>query len=133
MKYSSTSLKLRFKLYIQSDNDKRPYLKVKVLNDIIETLRSAWSSHVLLVEKKNGTDRICIYNRKRNAFTARNSYIFSNISSILDKQRNAHYLSSLDIKSSYWQFLVAESSREYTVVILPGRGLYKVLYHIIGQ
>ncbi|KAG5868136.1 hypothetical protein JTB14_025485 [Gonioctena quinquepunctata] len=37
---------------------------------------------------------------------------------------DAHYLSSLVIKSAYWQVPVAESSRSYTTFTVPGRGLF---------
>lgn len=53
------------------------------------------------------------------------SYPLPYISNVLDKLRNAHYLSSLDIKSAYWQVPVAENSRQYTAFTVPNRGLYE--------
>lgn len=93
-------------------------------NDIIEPSTSAWSSPVLLVPKKDGSYRFCIDFRKLNKVTKKDAYPLPFISSILDKLRDTLYLSSLDIKSAYWQVPVAQESREYTAFSVPGRGLY---------
>lgn len=79
-------------------NDERPYLKVHV----------------------------CVDYRKLNAITERNSYPLPYISNPLDKLRNAHYLSTLDIRSAYWQVPVAETSRPFTAFTVPGRGLFQL-------
>jgi len=42
----------------------------------------------------------------------------------LERLRHAKYISTLDLKSGYWQNPVAESSRECTAFTVPGRGLY---------
>lgn len=47
------------------------------------------------------------------------------MSSTLDKLRDARYLTTLDIKSAYWQIKVAEESRPLTVFTVPNRGLFQ--------
>jgi hypothetical protein len=93
--------------------------------DVIEPSNSAWSSPVLLVPKRDGGYRFCVDYRKLNAATRKDSYPLPYISHILDRLRNAKYLSSLDIKSAYWQVPVKESSRELTSFTVPGRGLFQ--------
>lgn len=93
-------------------------------DDIIEPSHSGWASPILLVKKKDGTYRFCVDFRKLNAVTTPDSYPLPYISNVLDKLRNAHYLSSLDIKSVYWQVPVAENSRRYTAFTVPNRGLF---------
>lgn len=44
---------------------------------------------------------------------------------ILDKLRDAQSISSLDIKSAYWQVPMAETSREYTAFTIPNRWLFQ--------
>lgn len=92
--------------------------------DVIEPSRSAWSSPVLLVPKKDGTTRFCVDYRKLNAVTKKDAYPLPYISSILDRLREARYLSSLDIKSAYWQVPISKASREKTAFTVPGLGLY---------
>lgn len=94
-------------------------------NGIVERSNSGWSSPILLVKKKDGGYRFCVDFRKLNAVTERDSYPLPYVTNTLDKLREAHYLSSLDIKSAYWQVPVAEASRAYTAFTVPGRGLFQ--------
>lgn len=92
---------------------------------VVEPSNSGWSSPILLVPKKDGTYRFCVDFRKLNGVTKKDAYPLPYISSILDRLRNARYLSTLDIKSAYWQIPVAESSRDYLSFTVPGRGLFR--------
>lgn len=100
-------------------------LKYMIENDIVEPSNSSWSSPVLLVPKPNNKWRFCVDYRKLNRVTKKDAYPLPYISTILDKLRNAQYLSSLDIKSAYWQVPVAQESREYTAFTIPNRGLFQ--------
>lgn len=92
---------------------------------VVEKSRSPWSSPVLLVPKKDKTYRFCIDYRRLNAVTAKDAYPIPYVSNILDRLRDAQFLSSLDIKSAYWQIPVAEESRPYTAFTVPNRGLFQ--------
>lgn len=94
-------------------------------NDVIEPSSSAWSSPVVLVPKKDGSYRFCVDYRKLNSVTKKDAYPIPFISTILDKLGHAKYLSSMDIKSAYWQVAVEKESREYTAFAIPGRGIYQ--------
>lgn len=91
---------------------------------IIEPCKSPWASPVCLIQKKDQSYRFCVDYRKLNAVTRKDSYPLPYISSILDKLRDAKYLSSLDIKSAYWQIPIAEDSKDYTAFSVPN-GLYR--------
>jgi hypothetical protein len=88
-------------------------------------LVSPWSSPVCLVLKKDGDYRFCVDYRKLNSVTKPDAYPLPYISSILDQLRDCHYMSSIDIKSAFWQVEVVPDSREYTAFTVPGRGLYQ--------
>lgn len=100
-------------------------LEYMLQNDIVEPSESSWSSPVLLVPKPNNTWRFCVDYRNLNKVTKKDAYPLPYVSAILDKLRNAQYLSSLDIKSAYWQVPVAKESREYTAFTIPNRGLFQ--------
>lgn len=92
---------------------------------VVEESKSPWSSPVCLVRKKDGNYRFCVDYRKLNSVTEKDSYPLPYVSSTLDKLRAANYLSSLDIKSAYWQVPVAKDSRPYTAFTVPNRGLFQ--------
>ncbi|KAK9687873.1 Reverse transcriptase (RNA-dependent DNA polymerase) [Popillia japonica] len=92
---------------------------------VIEPSSSPWSSPVVMVPKRDGTWRFCVDYRQLNKVTKRDAYPLPYISSILDRLRDARYLSSLDVKSAYWQIPVAEDSRPLTAFTVPGRGLFQ--------
>lgn len=92
---------------------------------VIEPSSSPWASPVVLVRKKN-TDkyRFCVDYRVLNSKTERDSYPLPLVSDTLDKLKDAKFLSSLDIKSAYWQVPIEESSRPLTAFICH-KGLYQ--------
>lgn len=93
--------------------------------DVIEPSDSAWSSPVLIVQKKNGEPRLCLDSRKLNSVTKKDSYSLPYISEILDNLRDAKFLTSLDISKAFWQISIIEEDRDKTSFYVPGRGSYQ--------
>lgn len=91
---------------------------------IIEPSTSAWSSPIILVSKKEGGYRFCVDFRKLNQVTKKDAYPLPYVSTILDRLKGARFLSSLDIKSAYYQIPLKSNSKEYTAFTVPGKGLY---------
>lgn len=90
----------------------------KMLSEgVIEPSKSPWSSPVVLVRKKDGTYRFCVDYRRVNAVTEKDAYPLPYISAILDRLRDAKVLSTLDIRSAYWQIAVKKES-------LTNNGIY---------
>lgn len=100
-------------------------LKKMLEMDVVEPSKSAWSSPVLLVPKDDNQYRFCVDYRALNRVTKKDAYPLPYIAAILDRLKGARYLSSMDIKSAYWQVPVKPSSREYTAFTVPGRGLFQ--------
>lgn len=98
----------------------------KMLNDgIVEPSNSPWASPIILVKKSDGTYRFCVDYRQLNKVTKRDAYPLPFVSATLDKLRDAHYLTTLDIKSAYWQIPLSEKSKPLTAFVVPTRGLYQ--------
>ena len=91
---------------------------------VVSPSKSAWSSPIILLDKSDGKKRFCVDFRKVNAVTKRDAYPLPHVTSILDRLRDARFLSTLDIKSAYWQVPLEESSKEKTAFTVQGRGLF---------
>jgi hypothetical protein len=92
---------------------------------VIERAESEWNSPYLMVPKKDGSYRFVIDFGGVNARSKRVCYPLPNISHILDNLGNAKYLSSLDIRSAYWEVPLEEGSRPLTAFSIPGRGQFQ--------
>lgn len=92
---------------------------------VIEPSHSPWSSPIVIVKKKDGKHRVCIDFRRINDVTHKDAYPLPQITATLDKLREARYLSTLDLKSGYWQVPLAQESRPITAFTIPGKGLYQ--------
>lgn len=93
--------------------------------DIVEPSTSPWSSPIVMVRKRDGNWRFCVNYKRLNAVSIPDAYPLPYVNSILDKLRDARYLTTLDIKSAYWQIPVAEASRPLTAFTVPNRGLFQ--------
>jgi len=92
---------------------------------VIEPSTSAWSSPVVIVRKRDGRHRFCIDFRKLNAASEKDAYPLPHIAATLDKLRGARYLTTLDLKSGYWQIPLASESRPATAFTVLGKGLFQ--------
>lgn len=84
---------------------------------VIEHSRSPWGSPVVLVKKKDGTFRMCIDYRKLNELTKSEIYPLPFIEEIIDKMQGKKVFSKFDLKSGYWQILMALADIEKTAFV----------------
>jgi transposase InsO family protein len=112
-----------FSPHIMNELDKELEEMLKL--GVIEPSYSSWRSPVLLVKKATGKNRLCLDSRQLNKLTKKDSYPLPRVSTILDSLKNAHYLSTLDLKSAFWQIPLENSSKEKTAFGLPGKGLFQ--------
>jgi hypothetical protein len=91
---------------------------------VIEPSDSPWSSPIVLAKEKDGKHRFCIDFRKVKEVTRKDAYPLPFINVILDKLRRARYISTIDLKSGYWQVPLTPSSKPITAFTVPSRELY---------
>lgn len=88
-------------------------------DDIIEECESAWGSPALLVSKKNGQVRFCVDFRKLNAVTKTDVYPLPLIDELVQSTKRNCVMSTLDLKSGFWQVPMRESDRDKTAFLTP--------------
>ncbi len=87
--------------------------------DIIRPSSSEFASPILLVEKKNHEQWLCIDYRRLNAQTAKDCHPLPRIDDQIDKLANGVFFSSMDLKSGYYQVPMNENSKKYTSFVTP--------------
>jgi hypothetical protein len=70
---------------------------------------SPWGATVLFVEKKDGTQRMCIDYRSLNEVTIKNKYPLPRIEDLFDQMKGASIFSKIDLRSGYHQLMIQES------------------------
>ena len=90
---------------------------------LIEPTDSPWASNIVLVRKKDGTQRFCIDYRLLNVATIKDAYPLPRIDETLDALSGARWFSTLDLASGYWQVGLDTDAREKSS-FLAGGGLY---------
>lgn len=92
--------------------------------DVVEPSYSPWCSPIVMVPKSSGSKRLCLDSRQLNKVTKRDTYPLPRVSAVIDNLRNAKFLSTIDLKSAFWQIPLEETSKEKTAFAVPGRGLF---------
>jgi hypothetical protein len=101
---------------------KRPYrMSVEELKELKKQLTelqeagyicpssSPWGAPVLFVQKKDGSQRMCVDYRSLNGVTVKNKYRLPNIDDLFDQMSGARVFSKIDLRSGYHQMKIRPS------------------------
>ncbi|MCO5571593.1 hypothetical protein L7F22_025338 [Adiantum nelumboides] len=69
---------------------------------------SPFCSPVLLVQKKDGTYRMCVHYRALNRITIKNRFPVPQLEDLFDKLQGSTYFSRIDLKSGYHQIRIVD-------------------------
>jgi hypothetical protein len=95
--------------------------------DVIEPCISAWSSPIFLVHSPDGTKepRFVCDMRKVNELTSDDAYGVPLLMNVIDNLGDAKFLSTIDLRKSYWQVPLNEKSKPKTAFFIPGKGQFQ--------
>ena len=86
---------------------------------IIEPSKSAWSSPLVTIAKKDGKLRLCGDYRRVNAVTKDDPYCMPRQDEILDKIGSAKFITKLDMLKGYYQVPMIAKDKEKTAFVTP--------------
>ncbi|GBO21406.1 Retrovirus-related Pol polyprotein from transposon 297 [Araneus ventricosus] len=93
---------------------------------IVEPCSSEYSSPVVIVQKKDGTPRVCIDYRKLNKVVVKDRFPLPLIEDILDRLQGSRVFSTIDLKNAFFHVDVNKDSRKYTSFVTH-EGQYQFL------
>ena len=79
--------------------------------DVVEPSDSAYCSNVIIVKKKDNTNRFCIDFRPLNRITVFDCEPIPNPDEIFVKMSKSKYISRLDLAKCYWQLPLTDSAK----------------------
>lgn len=93
---------------------------------IIKESNSSFASPMILVKKKDGSDRMCIDYRALNKLIEKDRYPLPLIEDQIDRLGNSKFYISIDMKNGFYQIPVSSNSTKYTAFVTPD-GHYEFL------
>lgn len=94
---------------------------IKDLKDkgVIRESNSDFASPIILVKKKDGTDRMCVDYRALNAITVKDRFPLPLIDDHIDRLGKTRYFSTLDMATGFHQIMVDPDSVSKTAFVTP--------------
>jgi hypothetical protein len=93
--------------------------------DVIERSESPYASPIVLVRKKDNSNRFCVDYRAVNRVTIFDPEPMPKPIDIYAKLKEARYLTKIDLSKGYWQISVRREDRPKTAFISPDQGCFQ--------
>ena len=99
---------------------------------IIRPSTSPYASPIVIVKKKDGSNRICVDYRKLNKLTVSDPEPMKTAEDLFQKLGQSKYFSKIDLSKGYWQVPVKESDVLKTAFVTPD-GQYEFMRMPFGM
>ena len=93
---------------------------------VIRESKSPYASPVVVVRKKDGTNRVCVDYRKLNRLTVFYPAPGNAAEEIFQKVAKKRYFTRIDLSKGYWQIPIAEKDVAKTAFVTPD-GTYEFI------
>ena len=91
---------------------------------VIKKSISPWAAPVVIVDKPDGSKRICVDYRELNKVTVKDAYPAPHVEESLDPLCKAKFITNLDLLSGYWQ-IPLDKKDQYKTAFTTSSGLYE--------
>lgn len=108
-----------YRISITKRENMKKELESMLSQEVIEESESPWAFQVVMAPKPDGSIRFCVDYRKLNAITVKDSYPLPRIDDLLQEARGTMFMSTIDLKSGYWQIPMNETDIEKTAFVTP--------------
>jgi hypothetical protein len=98
---------------------------------LIHPSSSPWGAPMLFMEKKDGTQWMCVDYRSLNEVTIKNKYPLLRIEDLFDQMKGASVFSKIDLRSGYHQLKIRESDIP-KIAFRTRYGLYEYIVMSFG-
>jgi hypothetical protein len=92
---------------------------------------SLWETSVLFVQKKDGSQRMCVDYRSLSDVIMKNKYLLPRIDDLFNRMRGARVFSKIDLRSGYHQMKIRPSDIPKTI-FSTRYGLYEFIVMSFG-
>jgi hypothetical protein len=92
-----------YRMSVSELEELKKQLKELLDNEFIHPSSSPWGAPVIFVEKKDGTQRMCVDYRALHEVTNKNKYPLPHIEDLFDQLKGARVFSKIDLRSGYHQ------------------------------
>ena len=99
---------------------------------IIQETNSPYASPIVIVNKKDGTDRICVDYRKLNRVTVADPEPMRTAEDLFQRVGKCRFFSKIDLSKGYWQIPAEEEDVPKTAFVTPD-GHYEFLRMPFGM
>ena len=109
----------RAPLHMQEEVDEQ--IQKMLDQGVVEKCQSPRAAPLVIIKKKDGSNRICVDYRRLNQLTLKDAYPLPRIEDNLDAVNGAVVYSTLDMTSGYYQVEMADEDKDKTAFV-TGRG-----------
>ena len=98
-----------YRMWVNELEELKKQLKELQEKGFICPSSSPWGAPVIFVDKKDGTQRMCVDYHSLNEVTIKNKYPLPRIDDLFDQLRGAYVFSKIDLRSGYHQLKIQNS------------------------
>lgn len=91
---------------------------------IVRASTSDFASRVVVVKKKDGSNRVCVDYRKLNAGVLKDGFPVPIVDEVLEKLQAAKWFTIMDLENGFFHVPIKEESKKYTAFVTQ-RGLFE--------